>query len=263
MPITVLDSAGVVQTIGTNDDLSAVVATQTTLSAADTKLGTIVTNTNPIGTRTDARSTATDVTSVSAMSVWKQVSFAAQQTVTALQGTLTVGLPTGASTSANQTTQINSLSSIDGKQTTINTAVTGFNTTLGAKTDPKSTATDATAVSAIALLKQISASLQGTSFDIFAEYKPIAASLNDVVAGTTGAVGDYLSGYIVYPQTVGCGQVVVKDNAAVLGTFPGGGTSPLPSCIPFFIPVGVYSVNGPFRFTTGANVTVLPVGNFT
>lgn len=263
MPITVLDSDGVEQIIGTNDDLAAIVATQATLSSANTNLTTIVTNTNPIGTRTDDKSTATNTTSVSAMSLWKQISFSAQATATSLAGTMTVSLPTGASTSALQTSGNTTLTSINTNQNAINTAVTALQTIFGARTDAKSTATDTTSVGIVQLLKQISASLQATSTDIFGEYEPIAASQNNIVIGTTGAVGDYLSGYVVYPQTVGCGIVEIFDNATSIGRFPGGGTSPLPSCIPFFVPVGVYSVGGPFRITTGANVTVLPVGNFT
>lgn len=263
MPITVLDSDGVEQTIGTNDDLAAVVATQATLSAAKTSIDSVATNTSPIGTRTDAKSTATDTTSVSAVSLWKQISFSAQATATSLAGTMTVSLPTGASTSALQTSGNTTLTSINTNQNAINTAVTALQTIFGARTDAKSTATDTTSVGIVQLLKQISASLQATSTDIFAEYEVIPASSNNVVIGNTGATGDYLAGYVVYPQVVGCGAVTIFDNATSLGVFPGGGTTPLPSCIPFFVPVGVYSVNGPFRATTGANVSILPVGNFT
>lgn len=43
-----------------------------------------------LGTKTDAKSTATDTTSVSAMSVWKQISASVQAIATAIAGTLTI-----------------------------------------------------------------------------------------------------------------------------------------------------------------------------
>lgn len=44
-----------------------------------------------LGTKTDNKSTATDTTSVSFMSVWKQISASAQAIATSVAGTLTVG----------------------------------------------------------------------------------------------------------------------------------------------------------------------------
>jgi len=64
----------------TNVTIAPNAATETTLSAVNTVLGL----------KTDAKSIATDTTSVSAMSVWKQISASVQAIVTALAGTLTV-----------------------------------------------------------------------------------------------------------------------------------------------------------------------------
>lgn len=91
----------------------------------------------PIGEPTDAKSTATDTTSASAISVLKQISASVQappsQPVTNA-GTFPVQ---AAATEAD-----------------------GANVTLGAKADAKSTATDTTAITAMSVWKQISASVQ-------------------------------------------------------------------------------------------------------
>lgn len=65
-------------------------------------------------------------------------------------------LPTGASTSANQTTANTSLSGI-------NTDTTTLNTVLGTKADAKNSATDTTAITAMSVWKQISASIQAAA----------------------------------------------------------------------------------------------------
>jgi hypothetical protein len=88
-----------------------------------------------LGAKGDAKSTATDTTAVSAMSVLKQISASVQAPPSQAV--------TNAGTFAVQATEAD-----------------GANTTLGAKADAKSTATDTTAVSAMSVLKQISASVQ-------------------------------------------------------------------------------------------------------
>lgn len=174
---------------------------------------------------------------------------------TAIEGTLTVGLPSGAATAANQSTG--------------NTSIAAVNTVLGAKTDAKSTATDTTSVSAMQVLKQISASVQSalTAADLedaYSDYEVIAASQTDATVGTTGAIGDYLSAVIIHPATVGCDPVVVKDGGTTIYTFPGGGTTPLPALVPVHWTPGIKAKNsGGFTITTGANVAVMAVGAFT
>lgn len=95
------------------------------------------------------------------------------------------------------------------------------------------------------------------------EYVLVAASQTDaVIQISTGATGDFLSHVEVFPGTAGCGVVTIKDLSTTWGTFPGGGTTALPTLVPFTIPVGVNSVNGAWKITTGANVTCVAVGNF-
>ena len=92
------------------------------------------------------------------------------------------------------------------------------------------------------------------------EYETVAASQTDVVIGPTGATGDFLSAVLVIPATTAPGVVTIKDNTTAVISWPGG---TLPSVIPFTIPVGANSVNGAWKITTGANVSVFASGNFT
>lgn len=99
--------------------------------------------------------------------------------------------------------------------------------------------------------------------DIFGQYETVAASQTAQAMGATGAAGDYLAYVEVFPGTAGCGVVTILDNAITWGSFAGGGTTALPSLVPFRIDVGAYSVSGAWKITTGANVTAVGVGKFT
>jgi hypothetical protein len=92
-----------------------------------------------------------------------------------------------------------------------------------------------------------------TTVDPYSQYETVAASSTTQVMGATGATGDYLAG----------GVVTIFDNATQIGQFVGGGTTPLPSLVPFMIPVGLFSVSGAWKITTGANVTAVGIGRFT
>lgn len=99
-------------------------------------------------------------------------------------------------------------------------------------------------------------------------YQAVAASqtATALTGGSGGAAGDYLSHCTIYPTSVSPGVVTVFDstntaaNSAIL--FPGG-TSSVSSLVPFPIPVGALSVNGAWKVTTGANVSVVCEGKFT
>lgn len=93
-------------------------------------------------------------------------------------------------------------------------------------------------------------------------YETVAASQTAQVLGATGATGDYLSGLLVIPATTSPGNVLLLDNAISITVFAGGASSVL-SLIPFFIPIGAKSVSGAWKVTTGANVSVVGVGQFT
>lgn len=94
------------------------------------------------------------------------------------------------------------------------------------------------------------------------EYETVAASQTAQVLGATGATGDYISGLLVIPATTSPGNVLLLDNATSITVFTGGATS-VSNLVPFFIPLGMYSVSGAWKVTTGANVSVIGIGNFT
>jgi hypothetical protein len=122
-----------------------------------------------LGAKGDAKNAATDTTAISAMSVLKQISASVQAP------------PSQAVTNAG-TFAVQAAATI----------ADGADTTLGAKGDAKSTATDTTAVSAISVLKEISALEQApasravTNAGTFAVQIPANSSVNVAqVAGTT------------------------------------------------------------------------------
>ena len=101
--------------------------------------------------------------------------------------------------------------------------------------------------------------------DQYAQYEVVAAGVTTAqTLGLTGATGDYLAGVLVFPSLASCSAVAIIDNATTIGTFPGGGTTALTDLKPFLIPVGLYSVSGPWKITTGASgVSVVGIGKFT
>lgn len=94
------------------------------------------------------------------------------------------------------------------------------------------------------------------------EYETVAASQTAQVIGATGAIGDVIEGILVIPGTTSPGNVLLLDNATSITVFTGGALS-VSNLVPFFIPLGIKSVSGAWKITTGTNVTVIAVGNFT
>lgn len=94
------------------------------------------------------------------------------------------------------------------------------------------------------------------------EYETVAASQTAQALGATGATGDYISGILVVPATTSPGNVLLLDNAISITVFTGGATS-VSNLVPFFIPLGMISVSGAWKITTGANVSCIGIGNFT
>jgi hypothetical protein len=92
-------------------------------------------------------------------------------------------------------------------------------------------------------------------------YETVAASQTNQVLGPTGATGDYISGILVVPATLSPGNVLLLDNATSITVFAGGTNSVL-TLHPFFIPLGMVSVSGSWRLTTGANVSCIGIGKF-
>jgi hypothetical protein len=94
------------------------------------------------------------------------------------------------------------------------------------------------------------------------EYETVAASQTAQALGATGAAGDLVSGLLVIPATTSPGAVALLDDATSITVFAGGALS-VGDLKPFFIPLGLKSVSGAWKVTTGANVSVIGMGNFT
>lgn len=93
-------------------------------------------------------------------------------------------------------------------------------------------------------------------------YEYVAASQTAQVLGPTGAVGDYLHGILISPATTSPGAVTLLDGSSSIPLFAGG-TSSVYYLGPFFVQLGVPSVNGAWKITTGANVSCIGIGIFT
>lgn len=94
------------------------------------------------------------------------------------------------------------------------------------------------------------------------EYETVAASQTAQALGATGATGDYLKRIIIVPASVSPGSVAILDNATSITVFPGGANS-LTELKPIVVEWGAYSVSGAWKITTGANIAVIAIGDFT
>lgn len=97
-------------------------------------------------------------------------------------------------------------------------------------------------------------------------YSAKAASSSAALFGATGASGDYLDGVLIVPATAAAGAVSITDGSgSAISIFAGGGTTALPTLAPFYVPIGAISSGGTggWKVTTGTNVSVIGIGNFT
>lgn len=94
------------------------------------------------------------------------------------------------------------------------------------------------------------------------EYETVAASQTAQVLGATGSAGDYLAAVLIVPATTSPGNVIILDNATSITIFTGGASS-VADLRPFIVPLRMTSVSGAWKITTGANVSVIGIGNFT
>lgn len=94
-------------------------------------------------------------------------------------------------------------------------------------------------------------------------YQVVAANQNPAPLGAAGALGDILSRLIITPLTHDPGTVQIKDgNGAALTVFQGGNLSS-PNFEPISITLGMKSLVGGWSLITGANISVIVVGQFT
>jgi len=93
------------------------------------------------------------------------------------------------------------------------------------------------------------------------EYETVAAGQTDQALGATGAAGDLLQGLLIVPATTAAGTVSIKDGSgSAINVFVTGTLSDLK---PHWIPLGIRSTAGAWSVTTGTNVSVIAVGQFT
>lgn len=95
------------------------------------------------------------------------------------------------------------------------------------------------------------------------EYETFAASSSDVAAGATGKKADKLSHLIIVPATTSPGAVSIKDGSGSAISLFAGGASSAADLKSWTVYVGMKSRAGAWKITTGANVSVIAVGNFT
>jgi hypothetical protein len=141
------------------------------------------------------------------------------------------------------------LDTLDGRVDGLETAIAATNTAIASTNTKLDTLNAAVASTAPALIAQAD------------EYETVAASATDQVLGGAGATGDRLAGIIINPATTSPGTVVIKDGSTTIYTFTGGASS-VTGLSSIVVGLGIKSVSGAFKITTGANVSVVAVGDF-
>lgn len=96
-----------------------------------------------------------------------------------------------------------------------------------------------------------------------AMYETVAAGQTAQVLGTNGATGDFIAGILITPATAAGGVVTLLDGSTSIPIYAGGGTTALPSLAPIYVPLNIFSVSGPWKITTGANISCIAMGSFT
>ena len=93
-------------------------------------------------------------------------------------------------------------------------------------------------------------------------YETVAASQTAQVLGVTGGPGDYITRLIIIPATVAGGLVTLLDGSTSIPIYVGGATTALTEVKPIVVELGMVSVSGAWKITTGANISVIAVGDF-
>ena len=96
-----------------------------------------------------------------------------------------------------------------------------------------------------------------TSFRV--SYETVAAGQTAQALGVTGKTGDLLEHVIIVPTTTAAGNVDVLDGTTSIRVYNTGTLSDLK---PFTVVFGCKSVTGAWKITTGSNVAVIAVGQF-
>lgn len=92
-------------------------------------------------------------------------------------------------------------------------------------------------------------------------YETVAAGQTAQVVGPAGAISDWLSHVIIVPLTVAPGIVTLIDGVTSIPIWVGGTVGA--DLKPFTVDLRMRAASGSWKITTGANVSVIPVGKFT
>lgn len=101
--------------------------------------------------------------------------------------------------------------------------------------------------------------MSGVTIPYGFQYETVAASQTAQVLGGTGAKGDYLDKLILVVSTAATAATSILDGSTSIAVFP---NSPGGGIGTYEIPLGMLSVTGPWKVTTGAGVAVIAVGTF-
>ena len=91
------------------------------------------------------------------------------------------------------------------------------------------------------------------------QYETVAASQTAQALGTAGARGDYLERLILIVSTAASAATTILDGTTSIAIFPnspGGGVGT------YVLDLGLVSVVGAWKVTTGAGVAAIAVGRF-
>lgn len=177
-----------------------------------------------------------------------------------VSGTVTANAGTNLNTSA-LATEAGGVATIATKTTNLVTALGSTALDLGASTGGSRTLRVAIDTAQVPTLGR--AAVTGSIPVVHAgyEYELVAASASTQTLGATGAVGDFLAGVLIVPETTGAGTVAIKDGSnTAINIFV---TGTLSNLVPFMVPLGLTSVQGAWQVTTGANVHAIGIGDFT
>jgi hypothetical protein len=95
-------------------------------------------------------------------------------------------------------------------------------------------------------------------------YERVAAAQPAQVLGPTGKVGDRLAGLLIIPASLSPGAVSIQDGDGTAIPIFAGGADSVQTLHSFSVPMfDAISTAGPWKVTTGANVSVLAFGAFT
>lgn len=93
-------------------------------------------------------------------------------------------------------------------------------------------------------------------------YETVAASQTDQVMGGAGGKSDVVNHILAIPASTSPGAITLTDGDTAITVFAGGASS-VTSLIPFSIPLFLRSATGPWKITTGADISCVVVGDFT